>query len=177
MVHSRLNQSPSNSQLNSRTFKLCKQISILSVIGLFCVVESALVTLSFFEIISLKTLFIELCSCIGLIVVGVNMYQFVLAVRMREIPYKSRKHQQYVRQVGIVCFVWTIAFMIKLMSVGYGHSLFQTDLENIDVYQACVLGLTDYLSIVIPYYTVVDSDFVGIMWCNHINQDPTFAAD
>lgn len=110
------------------------RISILSIIVLFCVVQLLLMVLSFFEIISLETLFIELVSCMGVIVVGFNVHQLVFIIKLRQIPYKSRKHALCVRHLRIVCIVWSVAFFIKLLSAGLGKSLFQTDLENVDVY-------------------------------------------
>lgn len=48
--------------------------------------------------------------------------------------------------------------------------MFYYDLESVDVYQACVLGLTDFLTVIVPYYCVVDAEFIKIFWCKHLKQ-------
>jgi cytochrome c oxidase subunit IV len=112
---------------------------------------------------------VEIIAFIGFIVFAMNLNQIVWYLKLAGLPYKSRKHYYYVRKVGIGCLVWSLAFIFKLIAAGFGVSLFQENLESVDVYQACVLGFTDFVTIVIPYYYVIDSDFVKIMWCKHLS--------
>jgi hypothetical protein len=41
------------------------------------------------------------------------------------------------------------------------------------VWTACILGLTDFFTIVIPLYCVIDAKFIKIMTCKHLTPKKT----
>ena len=122
-------------------------------------------TLCFFDIVSLKAFFVELVVFIAVIVTGLNINHVVWYCKQSGQPYKSRTHYIYVRKVGIICAIWTVALIGKLVAFYCGYNLFIMEVKSIDVYQACVLGLTDFFTLVVPYYSVIDNDFVKVFWC------------
>ena len=60
--------------------------------------------------------------------------------------------------------------MFKFIAVGKGKSLFQIDIsqDTPEVWTACILGLTDFFTIIIPLYCVIDSKFIKIMTFKHL---------
>ena len=61
-----------------------------------------------------------------------------------------------------------MAYIIKLIAVSFAPSLLIVKNANVSVYQACLLGLTDFLTIVIPFYCVVDAAFIKIIKSKHL---------
>lgn len=126
--------------------------------------------LCFFGVMSIEAFYIEIIVFTGIIVVGVNIYQVFIYCKLVGSPYKDKKCYKCVRHLGIVCGVWSIAFMLKFIAVGKGKSLFQIDISGTtpEVWTACILGLTDFFTIIIPLYCVIDSKFVKIMTFKHL---------
>lgn len=122
------------SRFQSPKLEVCMRITILSLISVFVGLQILLMVFCFFNLISLKAFFIEIIAFTAIIILGLNINQIVLYFKLAGLPYKSRRHYSYVRKVGIVCLVWSIAFVAKLTAVGCGQSLFYYDLESIDVY-------------------------------------------
>ena len=85
--------------------------------------------LSFFGVISNEAFYVEIIVFTGIIVVGVNVYQVFVYCKLVGSPYKDEKCYKYVRHLGIVCGVWSFAFMFKFIAVGKGKSLFQIDIS------------------------------------------------
>lgn len=128
-------------------------------------------TLCFFEILSLKAFFVELVVFIAIIVCGLNIHHIVWYWKQSGQPYKSRLHYLCVRKVGISCAIWSIALIGKLVAFYCGYNLFIMEIASVDVYQACVLGLTDYFTLIVPYYSVIDSEFIQVFWCKHLQPE------
>lgn len=131
--------------------------------------------LCFFEAITMEAFYLEIMIFTGVIVLGVNAYQMVVYCKLVGSPYKDLKTYKYVRHVGIVCGVWSVAFGLKFIAVGEGKSLFQIDIsqDTPEVWTACILGLTDFFTIVIPLYCVIDAKFIKIMTCKHLTPKKT----
>jgi hypothetical protein len=71
-----------------------------------------------------------------------------------------------VKQLAIVCTVWTFSFVIKLVAVAFGRTLFYVENQRIGATNygtACLLGFCDFLTIVVPIYCVVEDSFVKLM--------------
>ena len=83
------------------------------------------------------------------------------------------------RYLGLVCLYWTLAFIIKFIAYLFKTSFFnaETTRSEISYRAACILGATDFLTIVIPVYLVVDPIFVQIMTGKFINKKITLYDD
>jgi hypothetical protein len=71
-----------------------------------------------------------------------------------------------VKQLSIVCGVWTLGFAIKLLAVAFGRTLFYIENQKVGATNygtACLLGFCDFLTIVVPIYCVVEDSFVKLM--------------
>ena len=79
------------------------------------------------------------------------------------------------RYLGLVCLYWTLAFIIKFIAYLFKTSFFnaETAKSEISYRTACILGATDFLTIVVPVYLVVDPIFVQIMTGNFIYKKGT----
>jgi hypothetical protein len=158
-------------RLHNAKIAIVARVAIISCIGVFMGVQVLLMLLCFFEVISLEAFYLEIIIFTGIIVVGVNIYQIFVYCKLVGSPYKDKKSYKYVRHLGAVCGVWSFAFVLKFIAVGEGKSLFQIDIsqDTPEVWTACILGLTDFLTIIIPLYCVVDSKFIKIMTFKHLN--------
>lgn len=70
------------------------------------------------------------------------------------------------RQLGIVCAIWSFAFVLKLITVAFGRSLYYIENQSIGATQygtACLLACCDFLTIVVPMYCIVEDSFVNLM--------------
>lgn len=143
----------------SKTTRLAHAVRILvmALVTLFVLIQLLLMTLCFFEFVSLRAFLIELVVFMILLVLALNINQMVWYCKQSGQPYKSRNHYVCVRRVGMVCAIWSIAFLGKLAAFYSGYNLFILEIESVDVYQACVLGMTDFFTLVVPYYSVIDN--------------------
>ena len=121
-------------RLKSKYVAECIRITMLTLIYVFVALQLLLMVLCFFELISMKTFFIEIIVFTAVIVLGLNINQLVVYFKLSGLPYKSKQHYFFVRKVGIVCFVWSMAFIAKLVAVGCGQNLFLYDLDGVSVY-------------------------------------------
>ena len=63
----------------------------------------------------------------------------------------------------LVVVLWNLGFIVKFSFIAAGKSIFELDQEeNIDAYSACLFGACDFFSLVIPFYSVVNTKFVKI---------------
>jgi len=100
------------------------RIIVLVIIFLFVLVQVLVMFLCYFDLVSLKVFFIEIIVFICALVLGLNINIIVLYFKLAGLPYKTNKHYLCVRKIGIVCTIWSIAFIIKLIVFGCGKSLF-----------------------------------------------------
>ena len=83
-----------------------------------------------------------------------------------------------VKQLSIVCAVWTVAYVIKFVAVFEGTNiLYLKDQNTIDLVAACSMALIDYLTLIIPYYCVVDFNFINYLTCAHLLEGGNVDAD
>ena len=77
--------------------------------------------------------------------------------------YRNRKFYWSVRYVGLVAGYWTVAFSAKFFMILFGQSLFQVDQDtNKEVFQACMISMTDFFSVVVPMFLVSDTYFIKV---------------
>lgn len=125
MTSSRIASSNSfRNRFHNAKIAIYARIAIISFIALFVGVQVLLMLLCFFEAISIEAFYLEIISFTGIIVVGVNVYLVFVYCKLVGSPYKDRKSYKYVRHLGIVCGVWSVAFGLKFIAVGEGKSLF-----------------------------------------------------
>ena len=127
--------------------------------------------LCLFGLCSLNAFFAEITAFTGLIVLGVNTYLVFTYCKYTGTPYKNRKSFQSVRWVGLIGGVWSIAFAVKFLTVLLGHSLYQinSSMENQKAYQACLVGLCDFFSMIVPIFFISDIHFIKIFSAKHLN--------
>lgn len=65
-----------------------------------------------------------------------------------------------------MCGIWTFAFSVKVIAVYEGQYLI--GVENDDFYTAVTFASTEFISVIIPFYCVVDQDFVATLTCKHL---------
>ena len=122
--------------------------------------------LCLFAQISIYTFYIEIYSSLIVIILSVNVNQLIVYCKLTGSPYKNKRSYRNVRQLSIVCAVWTLSFVVKLLSVAFGRTLFYIENQKIgstNYGTACLLAFCDFLSIVIPMYCVVEDSFVKLM--------------
>ena len=73
------------------------------------------------------------------------------------------------QKISIVCSVWTIAYIIKVFAVKYGTNYLLNDPDTTVSTQAAFgVGLTDFLTLTVPFYCVCDYDFVKTLAAKHL---------
>lgn len=100
-----------------------------------------------------------------------NANLFIVYCKLSGSPYKNKRSYQNVKELGIVCGVWTLGFVIKLLTVAFGRTFYfyETQVVGATNYgTACLLAFCDFLTIVVPIYCVVEDNFVQIMTGNFL---------
>lgn len=54
-----------------------------------------------------------------------------------------------------MCGVWTVAYAVKIAAVYEGQYLFGIQ-ENVDFYTSGSVAVVEFLTLIIPFYCVVD---------------------
>jgi hypothetical protein len=57
---------------------------------------------------------------------------------------------------------WTFGFICKFLLTLFGQSLYQVATTEMLVFQACIVALCDFFSMVIPIYLVTEAHFINI---------------
>ena len=111
-------------RLQNGKIAIYARVAVISCIALFVGVQVLLMLLCFFGAITIEAFYLEIIIFTGVIVVSVNVYQVFVYCKLVGSPYKDQKSYKYVRHLGIVCGVWSVAFGLKFVAVGEGKSLF-----------------------------------------------------
>ena len=137
--------------------KCAKYVKVLVtvLICVFVAVEITLMMLCMFSFITPLYFLISCNSFTVFIILGLNLNQVATYCKYSQMPWKSRKHFEHCQSVGIVCAVWTVAYAIKIVAVYEGQYLFIVQ-ENEDLYTAGSVAITEFLTLIIPFYCVVD---------------------
>ena len=93
-----------------------------------------------------------------IVLAAVNINQLLVYCKLVDSPYKNKKSYLNVRHLSIVCAIWTFGFIIKLIAVSQGRTLYYYESkQNETSYNtACLVGLCDFFSQIIPFYCVVE---------------------
>jgi len=146
----------------------CIRIFTFVMICTFVIAQILLMVFCFFDKITPIAFYISINAFTGFIILGLNINQIAVYCKLNGQPYKSSRHFEKVRKVSIVCAVWTVAYIVKEIAVAEGSALINYKNRNVDLVTSCVLALTDFITIIVPYYCVVDSEFVSIISCRHL---------
>lgn len=133
---------------------------VIVLICMFVACDIILMLLCFFGIVDPFTFYILINSFTGCIIIGLNVNQAAVYCKLNGQPYKSEKHYQEFKLVFYISMLWSLAFGIKLSAIFYGVNLLTIDEQYIDIATACSLAFTDFLTIIVPFFTVVDTSFV-----------------
>ena len=104
-----------------REVKCANFVKIFSFV-IICLSVSAQIIVMFFlwfGWLSLNSFFVTVNVCTGIVIAGLNVNMTGVYFKLNGLPYKSNAHFAKVRSVGIVCGIWTVAFVIKLVAVKY----------------------------------------------------------
>lgn len=155
-------------RLRSQKCAKCVKLSVLLLIVVFVCVQIVLMVFCFLKILDPVTFYTIIASFTLFIGLGLNANQTAVYFKLSGQPYKSYEHFQKTRQVGFACAIWTVAYIIKLIAVYEGQNLFYLSDTAVDIATACSLALNDFLTIVIPYYCVVDGSFIDTISGKHL---------
>lgn len=98
-----------------------------------------------------------------IIIVFLNVNQIVNYFKMAGRPYKTEKLYENVKHVGLVIFLWNVGFIVKFSVISAGKSIFALDYENnTDSLSAVIFGASDFFSLIIPFYSAVNTKFIKI---------------
>ena len=125
------------------------------LICVFVAVEITLMLLCLLSWITPLYFLISSNSFTVFIMLGLNLNQIATYCKYSQMPWKSKKHFEHCQSVGIVCAVWTVAYAIKIVAVYEGQNLYLIS-ENEDLYTAASVAVTEFLTLIIPFYCVVD---------------------
>jgi hypothetical protein len=104
----------------------CLRLIKASLLVFFFLVNIVLVSFTYKNIISMHALAIEMSCSVLLIILVFNIHQFVVYYKSAGHPYKHIKYYKNVRQLSVVCFIWTLSFAFK-----FGCSALGVDLIDI----------------------------------------------
>ncbi len=78
-------------------------------------------------------------------------------------PYKKEKYYRNIKRFGVVCAIWNFGFIIKFLTALGGQAIYDLDDNTTtDLFTACCYAISDFLTMVIPFYVVIDAKFVKI---------------
>jgi hypothetical protein len=139
----------------------CLWITTVCTVAFFVVCQLAAMVLCLFKIIT-PIYYLVFCNGLtAIVIVGLNANQVGVYCKFSGQPYKSQAHFEKVRKLGLVCGIWTVAYIIKVFAIFYGSNILSlSDQTTISLATACTMALTDFFTIIVPYYCVIDSDFV-----------------
>ena len=141
------------------------------MIVLFLATQGLMMFLALFGWVELNAFFYEIAGFTFAIVLGLNMYLVSSYLKLTGQPYKYQKSYEAVVWIGVTAGVWTLGFMIKFFIVIAGNSLYQASEQSdnrVMVYQACIVALCDYCSVVVPIFLVTDSYFIEVFSAAHL---------
>jgi hypothetical protein len=119
--------------------------------------------------LALEVFYKQLCIFTIFIMLGLNFYQLFLYFKMSGRPYKKEKYYLNVKRFGLVCAIWNLGFIIKFLSAMVGIAVYSLeDNTTTDLFTACLYAMSDFLSMVIPFYAIVDNKFVKIFSFKHL---------
>ena len=178
MVESRIQSSDSDSYRFGGTAKKriatcakCLKALFYVMIVLFLATQGLMVFLALFGWIDLNAFFYEIAGFTAAIVLGLNLYLISSYLKMAGQPYKNQKSFEAVRWIGMTAGIWTIGFVIKFFVVIFGNSLYQASEQSTSrvlVYQACIVSLCDYCSVIVPIFLVTDTYFIKVFSAVHL---------
>lgn len=121
----------------------------------------------------LPTFQLELCISACFIILVLNVSQIILYFTLTGSPYKKPEYFRIVRRIGVVCSVWTVAFIIKFTASFFGDEFYQLDVGNqaSDFWQACYLAFFTIVTEILPIYLVIDSRFVEHFSADHLTME------
>ena len=69
------------------------------------------------KIINPSEYLIGVNSTTGFVILALNSNQIAVYCKFSGQPYKSHFHAEAVARIGVVCGVWTVAYVIKLVAI------------------------------------------------------------
>ena len=106
--------------------KLQKIMNIITFtyVGLFLLVQVAIIILTVSEVVKPKAFLVELNTLIFILMVFLNTFALVNYCRNAGNPYLNPKYKKYVRKYKFVVVMWNIGFIIKFIMSSAGAALF-----------------------------------------------------
>lgn len=72
---------------------------------------------------------------------------------------------------GVVLFLWNLGFIIKFSTIFAGKSILNLEkISEIDAISAYIFATSDFFSLVIPIFGVVETKFVKIFSFKHLER-------
>ena len=126
MIKSRIAASDryKSGKLKNAKLNKCMTTLYYFMIGAFVVVQAVLIVAALFSWIKLEAFYAEITGYTGALILGLNIYLMFTYCRLTGTPYKTRKHFQAVRWIGLIGGYWSLAFGMKFCSVILGSSLY-----------------------------------------------------
>lgn len=151
------------SRERNRKLAVFMRALVFSIMGVFVATQLVMMVLALFDVVSVS-LFISQCWIFTLIImVFLNINQIVNYFRMAGRPYSNEKYYENVKHFGLVLFLWNVGFIVKFGTISAGKSIFTLDYQQeTDTISACLFGASDFFSLIIPFYAVVNTKFVKI---------------
>lgn len=144
-------------------------IATVCVVAFFVACQLVSMVLCLLTIIDPRQYLIGVNSTTFFVIIALNCNQVAVYCKYTGQPYKSAQHYKVVKEVGIVCAIWTVAYVIKLIAIIEGANILSLkDQNTIDLAAACSMAFVDFLTLIVPYYCVVDLNFVNMLTGEHL---------
>lgn len=151
------------SRLKNKKLAMIMKILVFTCMSVFVVTQLVIMALALFGVVNVQ-LFVKQCWIYTLIIIVLlNVYQVHIHFKLSGRPFKNDKFQENLGHMRLVVVLWNLGFLVKFSFITAGKSIFELDSEeNIDAFSACLFGACDFFSLVIPFYSVVNTKFVKI---------------
>ena len=151
------------SRLKNKKLAVFMRALVFSIMGVFVATQLVMMVLALFDVVSVS-LFVSQCWIFTVVImVFLNVNQIVNYFKMAGRPYKKEKFYENVKHVGLVIFLWNLGFIVKFGVISAGKSIFALDYQSeTDSLSACLFGASDFFSLIIPFYSAVNTKFVKI---------------
>lgn len=147
--------------------KLSKIMNIVtfSYVGIFILVQLAIMILTVFNVVSPKAFLVELNTLIFFLMVFLNVFALVNYCRNAGNPYLSTKNKKYVRKFKLLIVIWNVAFITKFFMSFFGVSIIDLSSESPtqnDFWYSVETFANIMFTEIIPFYFVLDKKIVKI---------------
>ena len=149
----------------------CTRTLLFSYVGFFIAIEIALMILVLFSFVDATNFLIQLVVLVGVLIIVLNLWAFVLYCSNAGSPFKNEKNARASAWSTRIAAYWTVAIIGKLIAIWYDPEIFNIEalLAGNNLNEAITFFTIIVLCEMMPIACALEGKFIKIFTLDHLD--------